>query len=102
MASDKPTVDFNFDSHKAAAGEKFSYVIGGKRRTIPSAATLSGIEFFEAAASGSDAKATLYVLNEVMTEEQRKELREAAPSIQALGKWVQAYLRHGGVGAGNA
>lgn len=100
MTNDKPTVDFNFDTHKADAGAEFSYVIGGKRRTVPSAATLSGLDFFEAALGG-DAKATMHVINTVFSDEQRKELHEAAPSIPALGAWVQAYLKHGGVGAGN-
>ena len=101
MATDKPAVNFNFDTYKADAGEDYAFILDGKRHTIPSAASLKGVQFFEAALGG-DARATMHVLREVMTDAQLEKLRESANnSIPALGAFVRDYLKQGGVGAGN-
>lgn len=97
MAQDKPTVDFNFDTFKSEAEHKpYGIVIDGKHISLPPAADLKGIEFFENSLQG-DGYATIELLKAILTEDQYQAVRKSA-TIESLQVFIKGYLAASGMG----
>lgn len=90
----KPSVDFNFDTYKAEAGEPFAFVHRGKRHEIKPLTELPGLTFFENALRG-DAYATLEILKQALPEDIYDDLREAP--LSHITAFMEAYTAHAGL-----
>lgn len=92
--TDKPQVNFNFDTYKAEANEPFAFVHRGKRHEIEPLTELPGIAFFENALRG-DAYATLEILHQALPKKIYDDLSDAP--LSHITAFMEAYTAHAGL-----